>query len=778
MENPEFLFSEDGLCSTKVSRVRGLSVIPSESFRTNNPKEQICLDRTAQFEHAQRVLKPNGRKLVINPNNEHGVQKYVCTTVRSSKLVFEELHPIEKCAEFVANYIEYEPLHHPTKCPDVIPSPSQVLEWQIGDCFDLSMVLCSFLVGIGYDAYVVQGTANREVCLRDLSASPCSVPLLEEDLEFENDSVEPQKEECKSIESVKENPYYVPAQMAVASSYRAEVKEEENKVVIDPLDATIQQRLEIREAMKLKEEQDDPLVGQRVHCWVLVRAGSQGVEKHVYVEPSTGQVYSISDSPFEHIDALWNSTMYYVHHNSKALSKDVLFDFNDDSVWTNATAEIEGEIQPIPVPASWVPKLRVPRGYKQNMFGSSGQKMTRFHKTLLEQYRPAAHPQGLVRRISVFEDLDMCLPSRVQEVFANRRDRLCRRDRYPLESTTVEHFLPGGPSALKKLKIIAGAQREMDFYPTSRLDGLCKRVEKVEETLQDYFSGSVSTLAYRGAKFVKKDGIPSLVKMTEKFNINPKLGDLSIAVRKFVMDESTIRVIYHCQGDRITASSRFYSKNEGAIPEVVNVDSFKPEPTAVELRADLADHIVAEKQCLNAVRAAQKETADILKTRRLEEEFVRVEHTIQELALQRRHQEQLASEAQAADNGGEQSVDYLTPFLQFVINPNNISKSEAQKARDDCLRALKERLLERANIIQRRLDEENSQLAKKQAAFQRSRDHVDGADEEFEQFCSEAMFRIQILESRLQRHEETALHKYAQLDQKLHTDPRLRVLYQ
>ena len=89
---------------------------------------------------------------------------------------------------------------------------------------------------------------------------------------------------------------------------------------------------------------------------------------------------------------------------------------------------------------------------------------------------------------------------------------------------------------------------------------------------------------------------------------------------------------------------------------------------------------------------------------------------------------------------------------------------------------VKERLLERANIIQRRLDDENSQLQKKQAAFQRSRDHVDGADEEFEKFCSEAMFRVQILEQRLSRHEETALQKYADLDQRLRNDPRLSSL--
>lgn len=57
---------------------------------------------------------------------------------------------------------------------------------------------------------------------------------------------------------------------------------------------------------------------------------------------------------------------------------------------------------------------------------------------------------------------------------------------------------------------------------------------------------------------------------------------------------------------------------------------------------------------------------------------------------------------------------------------------------------------ERANIINSRLNEETSALAKKQAAFQRNqRDNDANAEQDFEIFCSEAMFRIQV------RHFET-----------------------
>ena len=88
-----------------------------------------------------------------------------------------------------------------------------------------------------------------------------------------------------------------------------------------------------------------------------------------------------------------------------------------------------------------------------------------------------------------------------------------------------------------------------------------------------------------------------------------------------------------------------------------------------------------------------------------------------------------------------------------------------------------DRLVERANIIQSRLDEENAALSKKQATFQRNRDHMDPADEaEYERYCQEAMFRIQILEQRLDRHTSLSLEKYAEMDARLREDPRLRKL--
>lgn len=88
----------------------------------------------------------------------------------------------------------------------------------------------------------------------------------------------------------------------------------------------------------------------------------------------------------------------------------------------------------------------------------------------------------------------------------------------------------------------------------------------------------------------------------------------------------------------------------------------------------------------------------------------------------------------------DKKFDFLAPFLQFVQDPSNITKvrattcswhagrrsivcvcvfvwqEEAKRADHECRKAMRARLVERVNIIQRRLDEENEKLQKKQVS--------------------------------------------------------------
>ncbi len=62
--------------------------------------------------------------------------------------------------------------------PSSLVSPTLVLKRQKGNSFDYSVLLCSLLIGAGYDAYCVCGYASQDVALLNQTRKPC--PLLEE----------------------------------------------------------------------------------------------------------------------------------------------------------------------------------------------------------------------------------------------------------------------------------------------------------------------------------------------------------------------------------------------------------------------------------------------------------------------------------------------------------------------------------------------------------------------------------------------------------------------
>lgn len=57
--------------------------------------------------------------------------------------------------------------------PKELTSPTLVLERQEGSSFDMACLLCSLLLGVGYDAYCVCGYAVREVTEMDQCGKTC-----------------------------------------------------------------------------------------------------------------------------------------------------------------------------------------------------------------------------------------------------------------------------------------------------------------------------------------------------------------------------------------------------------------------------------------------------------------------------------------------------------------------------------------------------------------------------------------------------------------------------
>jgi hypothetical protein len=50
-----------------------------------------------------------------------------------------------------------------------------------------------------------------------------------------------------------------------------------------------------------------------MHSWVLLKAGKKEIKENIFVEPSTGRIYSVNNSPYLAIESVWNHSNYWVN---------------------------------------------------------------------------------------------------------------------------------------------------------------------------------------------------------------------------------------------------------------------------------------------------------------------------------------------------------------------------------------------------------------------------------------------------------------------------------
>jgi hypothetical protein len=311
-----------------------------------------------------------------------------------------------------------------------------------------------------------------------------------------------------------------------------------------------------------------------------------------------------------------------------------------------------------------------------------------------------------------------------------------------------------------------------------------------------------------------------ILKMTQVYShdAGAPMDGADIARRTFFVKDGKAVFQYHFAEGKITSQLKTYNHSRGSssisgaphiaasaptepapaagapaafVPEVAGGvgaaanSPFLDESAQDDDMAGLQEAGALERECYASIKVAQAQMQQIIEFRFEMESDVLVERSVFEEALN-------ASDAAAATSGGDaastaggtsgdaaadgKGSDFLTPYLRHIPDISKITKEEAIEIRQVCLDALKTRLVERANIVQFRLSDENARLARKQEQFQRSQREGELSTEEYEKYCTDAMFRIQILEQRLVAHDESALKKFSDLDMKLANDPRLRVL--
>lgn len=756
------------------------------------------------------------RFLFLCPPNEFDLPKFLPTTLRPTHLAYRELYDFQSCALFLADFLNYEYLQPPNRYPHVIPSPASVIQWRAGDCFDFSTVLCSLLLGVGYDAYCVSGFAPRYVTLRNETRQKCP-KLSKRGAEEKKD-----KEEDEHAVTIEKK---VPLKSAFEAKRRAAERKQKEEEELERLQSGSDDD---------PSSDEDEHENQRIHCWVLVRKHCREVAEDVFIEPSTGRVYPVSASPYLRIDLIWNHRNLWVNMQ-QIPANDVNLDLMSSQYFeyvlreeatkrgpAGVLEEAGGEHEAredqdmLDIPASWSERLDISReAFAERCY--EREKTTLYEQCKVETYAVYSQVDGLVERVTQYKDLRRQNPLQISEKFMQRRDHLMERRRKPMENELVEVFRPGRQhDKLKEFHEKAAVRRELRYYHQSRLDGLVLHHEEIGKKIWEVFEDRDDRLIYhsvtldhslKGQTIAGKplatlnvdEGDFPIRKMARKY-APPAPGETpEHPYRKIVFflaeNPPKVRLDYHCDPGRITSHSLtlWRDDNKLAVEEPGRRDC--PLPTAQQLNKLLQ----MERNCQEAFKEALKNTHEALRLRKNEENNICAWRSIDkdrgdrdrevlvdsvyDLA-RKRAREAAAREGVEEEKAEEQShkVDILAPYLvDFQGGPTGgwkpLDALQAEFVHKKCRNDFRRRLLDRAGIIQKRLEEEQDNLKKRRSQMQRRGDNVDKDERAFETYQSDAMFRIQILEQRLARHETLAIKKFAELDKALTEDKRLEAMW-
>nr|XP_014352781.1 PREDICTED: dynein regulatory complex subunit 7 [Latimeria chalumnae] len=782
------------------------------TYKNNSQKEKLMLAFAENFRQQYAHLFPDRKPLFLTPRNECGIEKFVSTTIRPTLLSYEELYSWDGCAEFVSDYLTMYPLKPPIDPPQVLHSPVSILKCQQGNCFDFSVLLCSLLIGAGYDAYSVSGYAVKEMCLNDETREIC--PLL-------------RKREEKGVEEKKPvvKKYAVKPPRDLNSRFEMNQETKRKRDIAAALEK--KKMDEEKRIAELEKPPLDPLYGLRVHCWVLVLAGKREVSENFFIDPITGHSYQTTDKYFLGIESLWNHENYWVNmQDCRHGTMDMTFDLGDPVCWEFMLLGSGKPLLSIPdmdeeelqlddemgekeeefifyMPPSWVERIEVsPKDFETRC--PNGKKTILYRKAVLEKFAPYLMKDGLVMKLTVYEDTECSRVLEVKEWFENRRDKLDLRELKQRSNLIVEHFIPGRSDALKThiyKTLVPETERTMEFYNEARVDGLQKREENPCE-MKETFVGRPDFLSYRHTVFgkrVKKVMLSGstetnnrpILKITELFHRNPeKLANEDVEQQVFLISENRIQLTYHLESDKIIASKRQFLKPPNAgekgnqvVLTTDMISTFQVDPTRkpckdVFLYEMFMNLLETEKQLKQIIRESEQEVCEILQVREQEETMSELQISVYDTernekgkklreALEQQRKEELKRQK-------EREMDYLAPFLAQQGDPTALTKKQAIQLRNDCLADLKKRLINKANLIQRRFEKETQELQKKQQWYQQNQVSMTKEDEEdYLCYCSNAMFQIHILELRLNRHKELAPAKYLAMEERLNRDPRL-----
>ncbi|KAK3758038.1 hypothetical protein RRG08_006617 [Elysia crispata] len=790
-----------------------------QSYKDNSDKEKKALKYCKTFIKQYNFLFDRRRPLFLKPKNVLGVKKLVCTTIKPGQLPYKELLDWPGIADFVAGYVDYDVLTPPHMLPEVLQAPQTTLERLHGHCFDMSTLLCSMLIGAGYDAFVVSGYATREVCLRDLSYTKC--PFVEEDKKV---YLPPRERKiCR----------YTPrAPRLFRSEYelRMRLLRLQKQAKIENAE-----KAERDLAQQLREAPPaDDLRGWRIHSWVIVLAGLRGVTDTFFIEPTTGTAHPTNWDQYLGIESIWNHKNYYINVQYLTIGENqkYKFEIGNTSYWEyifpgqdlhdppqspsvipntdfrrllQSMVDNIAEEKHFDLPFSWSLPLKVNR-YDYDRRYPTGKRVRRYKYTIVEDFCRYLNPDGMVRRVTVHHDLKCENIWYIRETFEDREDLMESKFFHDETCTMVETFKIGREDFVREHRYHAQNMGPEHWHvivyePGKRTDELCKR-EAGKTFLKNHYQDRSDKKKFTGftfgprGKITERLALPSsrpIEEIVEEFDRDPqKPAAEDVAMVTFSTWNDEISLQYHTPENRFYGSTRDFVKPQNWwddtqvlrwTPDLhsnFELDQFAKPKSELQLYQQLLSLMNIEDQLRNSCRLMEKEVGKFLllrakektKENQLVKSFLQADED--ESIKADRLREKAQRRAEALLRKSDVLKDYLEPIICSLGLDKVTNKKQALRVKDDCMLALKERLITQAGYIKDHFEKERDIIDNAQLMYTSNFSSMTAQDiQDFRDFMVKHMFTAHILEQRLAHLKTHALILYQELFDKLGQDPRL-----
>ncbi|GLV40192.1 lost boys [Carabus blaptoides fortunei] len=772
-----------------------------ESYYQNSNKEKLTLLYAENFRRQYNHFYPDRKQLVLVAENECGLQKLVCTTIRPTCLALRELKNWSNCAQFVADFIDYEPLPRPTAAPERILGPCTVFKRQSGNSYEMAIALCSLLLGELYDAYVVSGHAIQDIAENIRIRTDC--PVKPEELEDEEPEKPPTPvEQATPTESPKDSP----EQASDEAPKDPETQETEDKYALIP---------------ELEQAPPDELYGWRTHAWVLLLPNDDDITEAIFVEPSTGVSYPTSTDVYTSVESVFNNVNYWanIQDYSNGIAN-MKYDLTDLSCWehmligepfenrkffVDPEAEDDNpalEEKHLDMPASWVEKFTIPHD-KIRIRYNNGFKSTNYRRTVLNEFGEYVQMDGLQSKIMHYADFECTELIMVEDVYRNRQDALVLTRGDTKKRTVTEYFKRGRPDACRTHTYdmdnnYVNGPRTMEFYYKVRKDGL-EKLEVDTGFKKETYKNRFDKLYFRHIAFKEEepDGTlegpkKTIASITEKFQRNPsKIAIEDIAERQFKIMQNEIFLKFHTAPGFITANTRrFFKPKDG---ERLGIDTEWTSDYTADVDADPPSYLQlyylyeaqleAEQRSVFHLREIEDELSAFIRLRNVECAMPKLHVSIfnkernESLRLEMLEQEE--KDMEDDESSVHEGTDYLAPYIAKLTTELPLTKEKALLVRSECLKEFQQLMVYRANKLTQQFEAEYNDYQKKKLWFSENKSMLsfDVEDREISKLAQQK-HKLQIYNMRLDRQQRVIKKRYANLEQFLATDKRLEVLYE